>query len=70
MADSADEAQRQQEVLHAARLKETLRRGELHRARLDQLAGACLNCYEPLEQGRYCDKDCEEDHQKRLRARR
>jgi predicted nucleic acid-binding Zn ribbon protein len=30
--------------------------------------GFCLNCNEPLAEGhRFCDKDCADDHAKRLR---
>jgi len=34
---------------------------------LSTAAGHCLNCEEPLEQGRFCDADCREDFQKRLK---
>ena len=30
--------------------------------------GLCLNCEEPLPEGiRFCDKDCADDHTKRVR---
>lgn len=34
---------------------------------LETAAGHCLNCEEPLEEGRFCDADCREDFQKRLK---
>jgi hypothetical protein len=34
---------------------------------LQNAAGHCLNCEEPLEVGRFCDADCREDFQKRLK---
>lgn len=38
-----------------------------HRKDVPQATGFCLNCEEPIEQGRFCDIDCRDDHEKRTR---
>lgn len=32
-------------------------------------SGLCLSCNEPIEQGRYCDKDCRIEHEAKLKRR-
>ena len=32
--------------------------------------GICYNCHTPLDDGRYCDGDCRDDHTYRMNAAR
>ena len=61
MADDADLAQEHLEIENALRKK--YRSANKLEA---EPTGECLNCYEPVPFGaRWCDKDCQEDWQKR-----
>lgn len=33
-------------------------------------AGNCYNCEAPVEWGRFCDPDCRDDYQKRIKLQR
>jgi hypothetical protein len=64
MADEADLAQSHLEA------EDIIRRKYTRKPALEaEPTGECLNCYEPVSLGmRWCDKDCQDDWQKR-RAR-
>jgi len=32
----------------------------------ERRTGRCLNCFEPLDRGAYCDSDCQRDHEMRV----
>ena len=32
-------------------------------------SGKCLNCLEPVKSARYCDSDCRDDHERRIKRR-
>lgn len=63
MADEADLAQSHLEA------EDVIRRKYAKKPALEaEPTGECLNCYEPVPFGaRWCDKDCQEDWQKRRR---
>lgn len=68
MSDWTDEASEQQELLDQIALENQRRQAEQHRQALGQATGACLNCEEPLGEGRFCDAECRVDFEKRCRA--
>lgn len=61
MRDEADIANEQMEVVLAAALT--------HRKPVMRPTGSCYNCGYPVP-GVYCDADCREDHEKRVRAQK
>ena len=32
-------------------------------------SGRCLSCEEPVEERRYCDSDCRQDHEKKIQLK-
>lgn len=71
--DYADTSQQSEEFFTELALQEHRKRAERHANALSASTGYCLNCrsteHLPTPESRYCDKDCEEDHRKRLTAR-
>lgn len=65
-----DQAQATEELFLELDLKRQRDAAKQQQAALGS-PGVCLNCGEGGidPQGRYCDRDCQEDHQKRLQAR-
>jgi hypothetical protein len=61
MADEADLAQAHLEA------EDTIRRKYTRRPVMEaEATGECLNCYEPVSLDmRWCDRDCQDDWQKR-----
>lgn len=66
-ADPVDRASVEQQRL----LEENIRAAKATAAPPLPAKGFCYNCDEPLSEGeRFCDKDCRDDHEQRLRSRR
>lgn len=61
--DFADEAQQ----LSERHLEESLKKRKVLTI---PFSGFCLKCSEPVEQKRYCDSDCREQHELAMRRKR
>lgn len=59
MADDIDLMQDREEKLLEARTA--------YRKPVQAPTGFCFNCDEPLKRGVYCDSDCRDDHELRVR---
>lgn len=72
MSDWTDEATRTQEILLEAELQATRNAAREHEAAVAAASGRCFNCEEPIDEvgRRFCDKDCQQDFERRVRARR
>lgn len=70
MSDHADEAAELQELAIQAAQHAHQKAAARLKAALGEATGRCLNCQEEIEEGRFCDEDCREDFQKRVKARR
>lgn len=70
MSDWTDDASAQEELHLQVALQRQLAQSKKHEAALEAASGHCLNCDEPLEEGRFCDADCREDFQRRIRVNR
>lgn len=72
MSDWTDEATRTQEILLEAELQASRNAARQHAATVAAAAGKCFNCQEPLEDKarHFCDKDCQQDFERRARPRR
>lgn len=68
MADAADAAGNEQEFVEELLLRRQQFAAAQHHQALGD-TGECLNCEEPLKQGRFCDADCREDYERRVKAR-
>lgn len=68
MTDAADAAGDEQELVEALLLRRHREAAAQHQKVMGACTGKCLNCEEPLEQGRYCDEDCRIDHERRVSA--
>ena len=68
MADAADAAGDEQEVQERLLLRRHQERAAQHREVLGVCTGKCLNCDEPIEVGRFCDKHCQADYERRVSA--
>lgn len=66
MSDAADVAGDEQELIEALLLRKHREAAAQHQKVMAAFTGKCLNCDEPLEQGRYCDDDCRDDHERRV----
>lgn len=55
-------------ALEAAAIDIGIKQASLKANKLEfEPTGFCLNCAEPLAEGlRFCDKDCADDHQRRV----
>lgn len=62
MADFADEASLRSEIYLAAALSKPRTTAPF--------SGFCLACREPVQERRYCDADCRQDHETTLRRGR
>jgi len=69
VADPADFAQAEQEIQEQINFQQQRAKAKRHGAALQRLSGFCLNCDSKITVGRYCDTDCQKDHEQRLRAR-
>lgn len=69
MADAADSAGDEQELIEDLLLRQHRAAAAKHQKVMATCTGECLNCEAPLEQGRYCDEDCRVDHERRVSAR-
>jgi hypothetical protein len=69
MADAADAAGDEQELIADLLLQQHRRAAAQHREVMSAGTGECLNCEAPLETGRYCDVDCRMDHERRVMSR-
>jgi hypothetical protein len=70
MSDSVDEANDLQDLLTTMAVEAQRKLAQQHSKTLQACTGACLNCEEKLDGGRFCDSDCRDDFEKRLNARR
>lgn len=68
MADAADSAGDEQELIEDLLLRQHRAAAAQHQKVMATCTGECLNCEAPLEQGRYCDEDCRKDHERRVTA--
>jgi hypothetical protein len=62
MSDFADRAQSITELHITKSISE-------HSTTAKPFSGVCIACGEPVDQRRYCDKHCREDHEKEMKQR-
>lgn len=67
MADEVDVAAMLQEEEIAALLEKNKKEMEAREGVLNFFKGYCLNCDEKIDEGRFCDPDCQHDYERRTR---